>query len=123
MRRSTSQVLMSLGKKLVATIYHCQTGSGTCPSELNPVTEAVSQDGSFTAPAGNRSEIAQCLSIAPPSPPSGGQSSGGCPGNLVPILTAITYSDIAITDLSNNIGPVSATPSTLNATLLVCPAP
>ncbi len=78
------------------------------------VTGPVTASGTFNS--GKKGQITACLTINVPSP-----TESPCSGPLTLTLTDISYSNIALEDLTTPVGPVAATPSTLSAVVFVCP--
>jgi hypothetical protein len=95
--------------------YVCVNGGGQCPNAANKttVTGVVSVTGTFSS--GDNGTISQCLTF---SPPSAGTFS--CPGGQDLTLSKVSYSDIKITDTTNNVTE-AATPSKFSATVFTCP--
>ncbi len=96
--------------------YRCVTPLGACANAIDPVivTGRVTAPGTFNS--GKKGQITACLTIDVPSP-----TESPCSGPLTLTLTDISYSNIAIEDLTTPVGPVAATPSTLSAVVFVCP--
>jgi len=95
--------------------FNCVNNGGQCPNAANKVTVSgpVSATGTFSS--GKNGQITASLVLEPPGP--GGFS---CPPGQTLTLSEVSYSNIRITDKTNNITK-SATPSAISATLFVCP--
>jgi hypothetical protein len=91
---------------------------GNCPNAANKqdVSGPVSSTGAFES--GKNGQITQCLTI------SSSQLSPDpfCPSGQTETLTDFSYTNIQITDLTNNVTK-AATPSSFSATVFVCPNP
>jgi hypothetical protein len=96
----------------------CVTKSGQCPNAANKVTftEEVSAAGTFSPKNGN---VVATLTIAAPACPSSDPPTCGAGQQLT--LSAISYTDIQITDTTHNVGPEAANPSSISATFFTCP--
>lgn len=97
--------------------YVCVNNGGQCPNAANKITVSgpVTAEGTFSS--GQNGQITQSLTISPPS-----AGAFTCPGGQTLRLADVSYSNITITDTTNNVS-ASATPSSLSATLFVCPNP
>src|SRR5262245_34152793 len=95
--------------------FHCVNGGGNCPSADNKVTVSgpVTAEGTFAS--GKNGSITASLTLVPPGP-----GNFSCPGGQTLTLAEVSYSNIKITDKTNNI-TLTATPSAISATLFVCP--
>ena len=95
--------------------FHCVNGGGNCPSADNKVTVSgpVTAEGTFAS--GKNGSITASLTLVPPGP-----GNFSCPGGQTLTLAEVSYSNIKITDKTNNITQ-TATPSAISATLFVCP--
>lgn len=94
--------------------YQCVNRGGNCPAAANKqdVTGPVSADGQFQS--GRNGQITASLTILPP------ESTLVCPGNQVLKLVSVSYTDIALADLTNNV-VAYATPSSLSMSGPECP--
>lgn len=94
--------------------YQCVNKGGKCPAAANKqdVFGPVSADGSFAS--GKNGSITASLTIQPPA------STLDCPGNQVVKLVSVSYTDIALADLTNDI-VASADPSSLSMSGPECP--
>jgi hypothetical protein len=97
--------------------YVCVNNGGQCPNAANKVTVSgpVSATGTFNS--GDNGQITQSLTLSPPS-----AGSFTCPGGQTLTLADVSYTNITITDTTNNVS-AAATPSSLSATVFVCPNP
>lgn len=95
--------------------YVCVNNGGQCPNAANKTTVSgpVSATGTFSS--GKNGQITASLTIQPPD-------AGGfmCPPGQTLTLSEISYTNIAITDLTNAVTE-PATPSSIGAVLFVCP--
>jgi len=97
--------------------YHCVNNGGQCPDAANKVTVSgpVTASGTFTS--GKNGHITASLQFGPPGP-----GSFACPPGQNLVLTDFSFSNIKITDVTNNVSE-SAVPRSLSATIFVCPEP
>jgi hypothetical protein len=96
----------------------CVNNSGKCPNAANKVTVPgpVSATGTFTS--SKNGSITASLDVSPPPcPPSAPPTCGG--GQKL-VLSAVTYTDIALTDLTNGID-ATGLPTSLSKTFFTCP--
>jgi len=96
----------------------CVNNGGKCPKAANKVTVGgpVSATGTFTS--GKNGSITGSLEVSPPPCPSSAPPTCGGGQNLV--LSAVTYTDIALTDLTNGID-ATGLPTSLSKTFFTCP--
>lgn len=96
--------------------FHCVNNGGQCPNAANKedVSGPVSAMGAFQSE--KNGQITQCLTISA----SLLQPDPFCPGGQTETLTDISYTNIQITDLTNNVSK-AATPISVSATPFVCP--
>jgi hypothetical protein len=95
----------------------CVTKNGNCPAAANkfPPVE-VSGSGSFESTKNGSvtgtvtTDAPECQQISPAS----------CPRGQTNTLVSITYTNIAITDVTNSVGPVATNPDTLSASNSAC---
>lgn len=94
--------------------YQCVNHGGKCPQASNKqdVSGPVSAQGTFSS--GKNGSITASLTITPPA------STLQCPGNQIVEMTAVSYTNITLTDLTNNISAL-ATPSSLGMSGPECP--
>jgi hypothetical protein len=94
--------------------YVCVNNGGQCPNAANKQTVQgpVSAPGTFNS--GQNGQITGSLTVSPPA------ATPFCPGGQTEVLSEVTYTDIQITDVTNNITK-TAVPSSLSATLFTCP--
>jgi hypothetical protein len=95
--------------------YVCVNNGGQCPNAANKITSTgpVSATGTFSS--GQNGQINACLTINPP-----GAGSFTCPSGQTMTLASVSYTNIQVTDESNDVS-AGATPSSLSATLFTCP--
>jgi hypothetical protein len=96
--------------------YVCVNNGGQCPNAANKTTVSgpVATPGTFNS--GKNGTISQCLTISPPGP-----GTFTCPSGQTRTLADVAYTNIAITDTTTPVGPVSTTPSSLSAIIFTCP--
>lgn len=96
--------------------YVCVNNGGQCPNAANKeqVQGPVTASGTF--PSGKNGEVTASLTILPPP------ATPFCPSGQTQVLADVSYMTIQITDTTNSV-TASATPSSLSATLFVCPGP
>jgi hypothetical protein len=88
--------------------YGCVNRGGNHPSASNKEFLADNFDVSGTFSSGKNGTISQTLSFTPPDP----NTVLSCPGNQVAVLADITYTNLTLTDSTNNVA------ATLSATSL-----
>lgn len=95
-------------------LYQCVNHGGKCPAAANKeeVFGPVSASGSFAS--GKNGSITASLTMEPPP------ATLDCPGNQVIALVSVSYTDIALEDLTNGIVAVSD-PSSLSRSGPECP--
>jgi hypothetical protein len=96
----------------------CVNNSGRCPNAANKVTVGgpVSATGTFTSD--KNGSINGSLEVSPPPCPPSDPPTCGNGQKLV--LSAVTYTDIALTDLTNGIA-ATGLPTSLSKTFFTCP--
>lgn len=94
--------------------YQCVNRGGNCPAAANKqeVSGPVSAEGQFSS--GKNGQITASLTIEPP------ESTLNCPGNQVRELVSVSYTDIALADLTNDVVAL-ADPSSLSISGPECP--
>lgn len=94
--------------------YQCVNRGGKCPAASNKqeVFGPVSASGAFAS--GKNGSITASLTMEPPP------ATLSCPGNQVVKLVSVSYSDIALADLTNDIVALSD-PSSLSQSGPQCP--
>jgi hypothetical protein len=97
----------------------CVSNSGRCPNAANKVTftEAVDQPATFSS--GQNGQVNQTITLTAPACPSSAPPTCGNGQELR--LSAITWTDIELKDLTTPVGPEPATPSSASATFFTCP--
>jgi len=97
-----------------AAKYQCVNNGGKCPAASNKqeVFGPVSASGAFSS--GKNGTITGSLTFSPPS------ATLVCPGNQVLKLVSVSYSGIALADLTNGIY-ADASPSSLSLSGPECP--
>jgi hypothetical protein len=103
-----------LATATAAARYQCVNRGGKCPAASNKeeVFDQVSAPGTFSS--GKNGSITGQLTIQPPVGPL------VCPGNQVKVLTAVSYTNIALADLTNGVS-AGASPSALAMSGPECP--
>jgi hypothetical protein len=96
----------------------CVNKSGSCPAAANKVTVSgpVSAAGTFNSD--KNGTIAKSLEMSPPPCPSSAPPTCGTGQKLV--LSAVTYTDITLEDMTNGIF-ATGLPSSLSKTFFTCP--
>ena len=99
------------------TTCTCVSKSGNCPSAANKVTstEEVSTTGTFSPKNGT---VSATLVISAPDCPSSDPPTCGHGQKLE--LSAITYTDVSLTDVTNNVA-AAGLPDEFSATFFTCP--
>lgn len=94
--------------------YQCVNRGGKCPAASNKeeVFDQVSAPGTFSS--GKNGTINGQITLQPPVGPL------VCPGNQVKVLTAASYANIALADLTNGVS-AAASPSSLGMSGPECP--
>jgi hypothetical protein len=79
-------------------VYACINGGGKHPQASNKeeVAAPVSESGTFNS--GKNGQITASLTVSPPGP-----GTFSCPNGQRLVLASVTYSNVMITDLTNNI--------------------
>lgn len=95
--------------------FVCVNNGGQCPNAANKSTVSgpVSATGTFNS--GQNGQITQCLTINPPGP-----GAFSCPSGQTLTLSEVSYSNIEISDDTNNIQK-TATPPSFSVTPFTCP--
>lgn len=98
---------------LATARFQCVNRGNQCPQAANKqdVSSNVSTNGTFSPRNGT---ITAFLTIGPPT------STLVCPGNQVPQLVRVIYTDIALSDLTNGID-APAVPDTQTYSTTECP--
>ena len=111
---ATINYLASASAQITCT---CVNHSGTCPAAANKIddTANLTQPGTFSS--GKNGTISQTLTISPQCPSSAPPT---CGGGQVMRLSSVSYTNIQITDTTNNVSK-NAVPSSLGATFFTCP--
>ena len=98
-----------------AAEYVCVTKSGRCPAAANKQTTTgeVSATGTFSS--GKNGQVTASLTINPPPVPS----TLRCGRGQTPKLASVTYTNVSITDTTNNVSQSIA--GTFSRTFFTCP--
>jgi hypothetical protein len=115
----TNQLINYLAEADATVTCTCVTNSGQCPNAANKVTGTVAVDQPATFSSGKNGQVNQTISVALPACPTSEQPT--CGGGQELVLSAITWENIQLTDLTTPVGPAPATPSSISATLFTCP--
>jgi hypothetical protein len=109
-------ITYTAGAEATAT-YVCKNNGGQCPNAANKetVNGPVSATGTFAS--GKNGSITACLTFSPPD-----AGTFTCPGGQTLTLADVSYSNIHVSDDTNNV-TASATPSSISAVVFVCPNP
>lgn len=102
----------------VTAVCVCVTNSGQCPNAENKKTTSTHIDVPATISSGKNGAVSATLNI--PAPGCGSSAPPTCGGGQSLILSEITWTNIKITDTTNEISAF-ATPATLSKTLFTCP--
>jgi hypothetical protein len=115
----TNQNIDYLAEADATVTCNCVTHSGKCPSASNKVTFTVAVDQPATFSSGKNGQVNQTITVeVPECPPSDPPT---CGNGQELRLSAITWENIQLTDLTTPVGPVPAEPSSLSATFFTCP--
>jgi hypothetical protein len=98
----------------------CVTRSNKCPNAANKVTTSgqVSAEGTFNS--GKNGSITASLTVEPPACPSSDPPT--CGGGQHLVVSAISYTDISLTDTTNNVSPdAGCLPTSLSKVFFECP--
>jgi len=115
----TNQLIDYLAQADATVTCNCVTRSGKCPSASNKVTFTVAVDQPATFSSGKNGQVNQTLTLEAPGCPSSGPPT--CGNGQEFRLSAITWENIELTDLTTPVGPEPAVPSSLSATFFTCP--
>jgi hypothetical protein len=115
----TNQNINYLAEADATVTCTCVTHSGRCPNAANKETFTVAVDQPATFNSGKNGQVNATLTVeAPPCPPSDPPT---CGNGQEFRLSAITWENIQLTDLTTPVGPEPATPSSVSATFFTCP--
>jgi hypothetical protein len=104
----TNQLITYVASADATATYVCVNRGGANPSAANKttVTAPVSETGTFSS--GKNGQVTASLTIAPPGP-----GSFTCPSGQSLELASASYTNVAITDTTNNVTePIAGTFST-----------
>jgi len=95
----------------------CVTNSGRCPNAANKETfaEEVATGGTFSPKNGS---VTATLTLSAPECPSGAPPT--CGGGQDFVLSAVNYTNISLTDVTNNV-TASGLPTSAGQTFFECP--
>jgi hypothetical protein len=114
-----NQLINYLAEADATVTCNCVTNSGQCPAASNKVTFTVAVDQPAAFSSGKNGQVNQTITIAAPACPLSDPPTCGNGQDLV--LSAISWQNIQITDLTTPVGPEPATPGSLSAVLFTCP--
>jgi hypothetical protein len=97
----------------------CVTNKGKCPNAANKETFTVAVDQPATFSSDKNGQVNQTITISALACPSSAPPT--CGNGQEFRLSAISYTDIALMDLSTPVGPEPAVPSSVSATFFTCP--
>jgi hypothetical protein len=114
-----NQLINYLAEADATVTCNCVTNSGQCPNASNKVTFTVAVDQPASFSSGKNGQVNQTITIAAPGCPLSDPPTCGAGQQFV--LSAISWEDIQITDLTTPVGPEPAVPSSLSAVFFTCP--
>lgn len=114
-----NQLIDYLAEADATVTCNCVTNSGRCPKASNKVTFTVAVDQPATFSSGQNGQVNQTIVIE--APECGPSEPPTCGGGQHLALSAITWENIQLTDLTTPVGPEAATPSSLSAEFFTCP--
>lgn len=93
-----NQTINYLASADATAVYACFNGGGNHPKATNKATVSgpITAPGTFSS--GKNGSISNSLTLSPPGP--GGFS---CPSGQTMSLTSVSYTNVAITDTTNNV--------------------
>lgn len=99
----------------VTANYACRNRGGNCPpGQETTIKETVNSSATYSPDKyGN---ISACIVLKVPKP-----TSSPCPDEMALVLKSVEWSHMAITDVTNRIGPVFCTPSKEIVNYATCP--
>lgn len=112
----TNQLINYLATADATAVYECVNGGGKHPQATNKetVNGPVSAPGTFSS--GKNGSVSASLTLTPPS-----AGSFTCPSGQTLMLYSVSYTNVAITDTTNNVSePI---PGTFSYTNPAAPAP
>lgn len=95
--------------------YVCVNQGGQCPNADNKATVSGPVMATVTLSSGQNGTISGNLVLLPPS-----AGDFTCPGNQTMVLSEVSFTDIAIVDVTNSITGI-ASPDELSTVLFTCP--
>jgi hypothetical protein len=115
----TNQNINYLASADATVTCTCVTKGGKCPNAANKVTftEAVDQPATFNS--GKNGQVNQTLTLSAPACPPSDPPTCGSGQELR--LSAITWENIELTDLTTPVGPEAAEPASVSAVFFTCP--
>lgn len=102
----------------VTVVCVCVNNSGNCPNAANKQTTSSQVDVPAIISSGKNGTVSATLNI--PAPGCGSSEPPTCGGGQELRLSEITWTNIQITDTTNNV-TAFATPATLSKTVFTCP--
>lgn len=103
-------------KGTVTASYACRNRGGNCPpGQDTTIKETVAVSATYSPD--KYGSIAACIVLKVPKP-----SSNPCPDQMALVLESVSWTGISITDVTNKIGSVYASPSKQSVNYGSCPA-
>lgn len=103
-------------KGTVTASYACRNRGGNCPpGQDTTIKETVAVSKTYSPD--KYGAVSACIVLYVPKP-----SSSPCPDQMALVLKSVSWSGISITDVTNSIGPVYASPSKHMVNYGSCPA-
>jgi hypothetical protein len=112
----TNQLIHYLATADATATFQCVNHGGKCPQAANKTSVQGPVSGEATFSSGKNGQISQSLTVSPPSLPV----DFSCTKGQVLQVAAVSYSNISLTDTTNNI-TADVVPSNLSASANVCP--
>lgn len=111
------QKVSYLAKGNVVASYACLNNGGNCPKgQDTTIKQTVTESASYAAD--KYGTVSACITLKVPKP-----KQNPCPGPMKLVLKSVSWTDLSITDKTNNVGPVAAYPSKQSVNYGACPAP
>lgn len=99
----------------VTASYACRNRGGNCPpGQDTTIKENVNSSATYTPD--KHGTVSACIVIKVPVP-----HKSPCPDEMALVLKSVTWSHMAISDVTNSIGPVSCSPSKQTVNYGSCP--
>lgn len=99
----------------VTASYACRNRGGNCPpGQDTTIKENVNSSATYTPD--KYGSVATCIVLKVPKP-----SSNPCPDEMALVLKSVYWYDMAISDVTNKVGPVPTHPSKASVNYGSCP--